>query len=127
MRIAGSILGIKPDMIDVASDYLASEDTSNWPSINYPKPTPTETPVQYDPDMNLFAPQIPVETADAGKFLREYGNAILSPILGPNASPFGRTDLFGGKSMINSAVDSVNKINQRHTDIDDAVKQLLRK
>ena len=38
MRIAGSKLGIKPDMINVATDYLASEDTSNWPSINDPSP-----------------------------------------------------------------------------------------
>lgn len=70
MRIAGSVFGIKPNTIDAATDYLASEDTSNWPSINDPTPTPTKTDVKYDPDMDLFAPQIPLETANAG-FLRD--------------------------------------------------------
>ena len=125
MRIAGSVLGIEPEEISKAAEYLASEDTSNWPSILDPEPSPTKTDVKYDPEMDLYAPQIPVETADAGKILREYGNALLSPILGEGSAPFGKTDLFGGKTMMESATDSVNKINERNRKTEEAMKMLL--
>ena len=122
MRIAGSALGIS-DLdkgSSILKNTLASED---WPSINDPAPQPNKTDVYYDEDMGVFAPV--VEKADAGNILREYGNALLSPILGEEATPFGRTNLFGGKSMMESARDSVNKINSRNKATEDAIEQLL--
>ena len=60
MRIAGEILGLGPNNIDEAADYLASE---NWPSIHDPKPEPTKTDVKYDEHMKQYVPQIPVPVA----------------------------------------------------------------
>ena len=101
-------------MIDIASDYLASEDTSNWPSINDPTPTPTETDVKYDPDMDLFAPQIPVETAAAipaglaiGAKVAGALSALQKANLMLNAGPVadGTLDAFNNKGKPRRAQD----------------------
>jgi len=56
MRIAGDALGIR-DLNDGIM-LLSSEDTSSWPSINDPVPTPSSTDVYYDDNMGIFAPVV---------------------------------------------------------------------
>ena len=75
---------------------------------------------------------VPVETADAGNILREYGNALLSPFLGRDPAPFGRTGMFGQEDgrdlgIMESAERSVKRINNRNAATEEAIQRLLRK
>lgn len=130
MRVAGTAFGIRD--IDKGPAMIAELSEKDWPSINDPAPEPSSIDVKFDDHMQQFVPSIPVETADAGNILREYGNALLSPILGRDSAPFGSSGMFGRENgrdlgIMESAERSVNRINSRNAATEDAYRRLLRK
>jgi hypothetical protein len=87
--------------------------------------------IRQNPGSGITRLPVSVQTADAGAVLREYGNALLSPLLGQDSAPFGKTGMFGtqdGRPMgiLESAENSVRKINERNHAIEDAIQSLLR-
>lgn len=129
MRLATQIFNI--DDLSKGPELIAEQSENDWPSINDPLPEPSSIPIKYDPHMEQYVPTVPVETADASKFLREYGNALLSPILGRDSAPFGRTGIFGEENgrplnMTESAERSIKRLGQRNEAIYNIYDKLLR-
>ena len=130
MRVAGRAFGIKT--IGECPVIIAELSEKDWPSINDPVQEPSSIDVRFDDHMQQFVPLIPVEKADAGNILREYGNALLSPILGRNSAAFGSSGMFGQENgrnlgIMESAERSVNRINSRNAATEDVYRRLLRK